>query len=260
MDSRPPLATGSRMRRTRCSHHFYGSSFGAEGTYGSEVERIDPDVARRRLAELDWWHTIEIAPGVVTPGGWDLRASAARLPWPPSLHGMRCLDIGTMDGFWAFELERRGAREVIASDVLDATRLDHFVADRLRGEQYRRNSERNFELAAELLGSRVQLRDVSVYDLDPAELGEFDVVMMGYVLQMLRDPLRALEAVRRVCRGHLILLETVSRPLDVLPAPLARLDARRDGSDWFVFNRRGMRKVLRLAGWVLEETTPLLHD
>src|SRR4051794_14340523 len=75
MDSRPPLATGSRMRRTRCLPHFYGSSFGAEGTYGSEVERIDPDVARRRLAELDWWHTIEIAPGVVTPGGWDLRAS-----------------------------------------------------------------------------------------------------------------------------------------------------------------------------------------
>jgi hypothetical protein len=77
---------------------------------------------------------------------------------------------------------------------------------------------------------------------------------------MLRDPLRGLEAVRRVCRGHLILLETVSRPLDVLPAPLARLDARSDGSEWFVFNRRGLRKALDLAGWVVEETTPLLRD
>ncbi len=83
---------------------------------------------------------------------------------------------------------------------------------------------------------------------------------MGYVLQMLRDPLRGLEAVRRVCRGHLILLDTVSRPLDWLPAPLARLDARRDGSEWFVFNRRGLRKTLDLAGWVVEETTPLLRD
>jgi len=83
---------------------------------------------------------------------------------------------------------------------------------------------------------------------------------MGYVLQMLRDPLRGLEAVRRVCRGHLILLETVSRPLDLLPAPLSRLDARRDGSEWFVFNRRGMRKALDIAGWVVEETTPLLRD
>jgi len=225
-----------------------------------KVAMIDPDVARRRVAELDWWHTIEVAPGVVTPGGWDLRVTAARLPWPPSLDGMRCLDIGTMDGFWAFELERRGAGEVVASDVLDATRLDHFVANRLRGERYRRNSERNFGLAAELLESRIELRDLNVYELDPAAVGEFDLVVMGYVLRMLRDPLRGLEAVRRVCRGHLILLEMVSRPLDLLPAPLSRLDARRDGSEWFVFNRRGMCKALDIAGWVVEETTPLLRD
>ena len=50
---------------------------------------------------------------------------------------------------------------------------------------------------------------------------------MGYVLQMLRDPLRGLEAVRGVCRGSLILLDTVSLPLSLLPAPLARLNARR---------------------------------
>jgi hypothetical protein len=68
----------------------------------------DAEAARARVAELDWWHTIEVAPGVVTPGGWDLRPTAERLPWPPSLAGMRCLDIGTMDRFWAFELERRG--------------------------------------------------------------------------------------------------------------------------------------------------------
>jgi len=78
--------------------------------------------------------------------------------------------------------------------------------------------------------------------------------------QMLRDPLRALETVRRVCRGRMILLETISRPLDLLPAPLARLDARHDGSEWFVFNRRGMRKALELTGWAVEEVTPLLKD
>ncbi len=165
-----------------------------------------------------------------------------------------------MDGFWAFELERRGAQEVVAGDVLDAHRLDHSVADRLSGSRFRRSSEQNFALAAELLGSRAELRDLNVYDLDPAEVGEFDLVVMGYVLQMLRDPLRGLEAVRRVCRGHLIVLDTVSRPLDLLPAPLARLDARRDGSEWFIFNRRGLHKALDLAGWVTEEATPVLKD
>jgi hypothetical protein len=53
----------------------------------------DADAAAR-VAGLDWWHTIEVAPGVVTPGGWDLRATAERVPWPPSLAGMRCLASG----------------------------------------------------------------------------------------------------------------------------------------------------------------------
>jgi hypothetical protein len=45
-----------------------------------------------------------------------------------------------------------------------------------------------------------------------------------------------------------------------LPSPLARLDARRDGSEWFVFNRRGLRKALGLTGWVVEAATSVLRD
>lgn len=207
------------------------------------------------MAEPDWWHTIEVAPALVTPGGWDLRPTAQWIPWP-ELAGKRCLDVGTMDGFWAFELERRGAGEVLATDVLDPMRLD----TRVFGRPGRRPSERNFALAAELLGSRARLRDLSVYDLDPADVGQFDVIVMGYVLQMLRDPLRALDTLRSVCRGHLILLDTISLPLELLPSPLARLDARRDGREWFVFNRRGLRKALELTGWTVEETTAVLRD
>lgn len=33
----------------------------------------------------------------------------SKLPLPDSLDGMRCLDVGTQNGFWAFELERRAA-------------------------------------------------------------------------------------------------------------------------------------------------------
>ncbi len=183
------------------------------------------------------------------------------MPWPGSLQGLRCLDIGTMDGFWAFELERRGGGEVVAIDLVDPERHDSPFSRRhgpptppraLRGTTFR--------LAADLLGSRADYRDLSVYDLDPGDIGEFDVVVMGYVLQMLRDPLRALEAVRGVCRGHLLLLETVSLPLSLVPSPLARLDARRDGSEWFVFNRRGLRKALELTGFDVEVVTPIFRD
>jgi tRNA (mo5U34)-methyltransferase len=213
------------------------------------------------VAELTWWHVIEIAPGLTTPGSWDLRPTAAQMPWPHRMSGARCLDVGTMDGFWAFEMERRGAAEVIALDLVDPARQDPFPDGRwptttapasLRG--------RTFAVAAELLGSGARHLDLNVYDLDPDVVGTFDVVVMGFVLQMLRDPLRGLEAIRRVCRGHLIVLDTVSRPLSLVPAPLARLDARHDGSEWFVFNRRGLTKALHLTGFVVDEVTPTLHD
>lgn len=61
---------------------------------------------------------MELAPGVVTSGWFDLRPIVDRMPWP-DVRGKRCLDIGTYDGFLAFELERRGAAEVVCTDVDD---------------------------------------------------------------------------------------------------------------------------------------------
>ncbi|MDX6481412.1 MAG: tRNA (mo5U34)-methyltransferase [Gaiellaceae bacterium] len=187
-----------------------------------------------------WWHVIELPDGSVTPGGWDLRETARRIPWP-DLTGKRCLDVGTADGFWAFEMERRGAAEVLATDY---------------PSPFQARTRQRFEQAREALGSSVGYEERDVFEVD----GEWDVVFMGYVLQMLRDPVGALQHLRSVCRGHLLVLETVSLPLEALPAPLARLDGRRDGREWFVFNRRGLRKAVELAGWEVEEQTGPLHD
>lgn len=52
----------------------------------------------------------------MTPGWFDLRPIVDRMPWP-DVRGKRCLDVGTWDGFLAFELERRGAAEVVATDI-----------------------------------------------------------------------------------------------------------------------------------------------
>jgi SAM-dependent methyltransferase len=210
-----------------------------------------------RIAEHEWWHTIDLAPGISTPGSWDLRPTSALMPWP-DVTGKRCLDVGTMDGFWAFELERRGAAEVVASDIA------HCAGD-ARAQSTAKGSpeplgKRRFALAAELLGSSAVYCERNVYDLDPSVDGEFDVVVMGYVLQMVRDPIRALGAIRSVCRGHLLLLDTVSLPLSLLPAPLARLDARRGAFEWFVFNRRGLIQAVDLAGFEVEKTTGILRD
>ena len=179
------------------------------------------------------------------------------MPWP-DVAGKRCLDVGTMDGFWAFELERRGAAEIVATDI--AHRDGDGRPKRPAGGSDEPLGKHRFALAAELLGSRAEYRLRSVYDLDPAVDGEFDVVVMGFVLQMLRDPLRALAAIRSVCREHLLLLDTVSLPLSLLPAPLARLDARRGAFEWFVFNRRGLIQAVDHAGFDVEQATGILRD
>jgi tRNA (mo5U34)-methyltransferase len=189
---------------------------------------------------VDWWHAIELPGGVITPGGWDLRDIAQRIPWP-DLNGKRCLDVGTADGFWAFEMERRGAAEVLATDL---------------PSPFQARARSRFEYARERLGSSVRYEERDVFELE----GEFDVLFAGYVLQMVRDPVGALAVMRQVCRGHLLLLDTVSLPLALIPAPVARLDARRDGREWFVFNRRGLRKAVELAGWTVDEQTGTLRE
>jgi tRNA (mo5U34)-methyltransferase len=188
----------------------------------------------------EWWHVIDLPNGSITPGGWDLRETATRIPWP-DLRGKRCLDVGTADGFWAFEMEKRGAADVLATDL---------------PTPFQARARERFDHARDALGSRVHYDEVDVMELE----GEYDVVFAGYVLQMVRDPVGALAHLRSVCRGHLLLLETVSLPLELLPVPLARLDARRDGREWFVFNRRGLRKAVELAGWNVEEQTGVLRD
>jgi tRNA (mo5U34)-methyltransferase len=165
----------------------------------------------------------------------DRRPVAAELPWPP-LAGKRCLDIGTADGFWALEMERRGAADVVATDV---------------GTPFARHAR----VRLDAVESSVRYEECSVYDLE----GEYDLAFMGWVLQTLDDPIRALKAVRRVAK-QLLVLDTVSVPLLLIPAPLARLDARRDGGECFVFNPRGLRKALELAGWRVDAQTGILRE
>ena len=86
----------------------------------SALERTE---LRQRVKQHPfWYHTIDIAPGVATPGWFDLRSVVDLMPWP-DVRGKRCLDIGTFDGFYAFELERRGAAEVVAVDIEDLRAL-----------------------------------------------------------------------------------------------------------------------------------------
>lgn len=196
---------------------------------------IDTGDLRRQIAELEWYHTLDLAPGITTPGWFDTRQVPLKIPMPASLEGCRCLDIGTFDGFWAFEMERRGG-EVTAVDVIDPMKWDWPVdsEEAVVTEIARRKSAgRGFELARAALGSRVNRELVSVYDLDAVEIGTFDFVYLGSLLLHLRDPVRALERVRSVCRGTLLVVDAIDLEMSLLAPrrPVAELDGL--GRPWW---------------------------
>jgi tRNA (mo5U34)-methyltransferase len=218
-----------------------------------------PSEALERIAEVPlWYHTIEVMPGVTTRGYFDLRPVVEELPWP-DVRGQRCLDVGTSDGFLAFELERRGAGEVVATDIADHEQWDWPPRIRAQGIDYLNavagaRKGAGFEVARALLGSSVELEEISVYDLNPERLGRFDVVVCGSLLLHLRDPLGALLAIHSVCEGAFLSTDQVDlvRSLASRNRPLLRIDGTSDLCHWLLPNAAAHRRMIEAAGFDVE--------
>jgi tRNA (mo5U34)-methyltransferase len=186
----------------------------------------DPERDRlRKLADdyqasYGWWHSIDLGHGVVTTGyksAEHLRNELTAMRFP-DVRGRSVLDIGAWDGFYSFEAERRGAARVVALDhfvwCLD-TPAQHGYVERCRREgvtpqpyetvpEIWRPDElpgkRGFDLAHGLLESKVESVVDDFSSLDLQELGSFDVVLFLGVLYHLKDPVGALERLRRLTR------------------------------------------------------------
>ena len=186
------------------------------------MKQPDADEARSFLATADFiWHQrFQLAPGVFTPGASDIEWLLGAAGLPADLSGQTVLDIGTSNGGAAFIAERRGAKEVVAVDIYGPERFGVLAL-------------RDF------LGSNIRFIQASIYQL-PSLIGEqFDVVLFLGVLYHLRHPLLALDAIRALTRGA-VLLETAvaDHELGTLrSAPLVRFYERDelggDSSNWF---------------------------
>lgn len=164
-----------------------------------------PRVATDPAACL-WYHTMDL-PGLGTVGGysWDLRPTIdAYLGHFDGFAGRRCLDVGPASGYLTFEMERRGAAEVVSVDLDVSARLGDIVpfADpRFDAEAARAQLARvldqvqdGYWLAHRLLGSKARVHYGTAYRL-PSALGRFDVAMIGMMLPHVRDPFAVLEQV-----------------------------------------------------------------
>jgi tRNA (mo5U34)-methyltransferase len=141
---------------------------------------------------LKWTHSINLGDGLVTPGRWPPNPLVLKAFEGVDFRGKKVLDIGCWDGLWSFEAERRGAREVYATDL---------VAHRPLQESG------TFALASRLLASRAHYHpDLSVYDVGRLGVSDFDVVLFLGVYYHLKDPLLALARLRQVMHPGAILV------------------------------------------------------
>lgn len=208
------------------------------------------------VAQYRWYHTLDLGHGVVTGGMFDHRPVVDRYLLPADLSGLRCLDVGTMDGFWAFEMERRGAAEVVAVDLDDPEALDWPVS--LRAGTVKTLDETKalrFDLARHALGSKVERRIRSVYDLG-SDLGSFDLVFCGDLLVHLKDPVTAVERIRAVCRGRAVVCTPILRTGLRSRLGRRRAVAELDGIDefqWWLLSQAALERLMLAAGFARVE-------
>jgi tRNA (mo5U34)-methyltransferase len=134
---------------------------------------------KKQIAELEtlgFYHSIELPNGEILPGLLSvdrLRNRLAQFEIPSDLRGKRVLDIGAWDGFYTFEMERRGAHVV----ALDLFRNEKFL------------------LARDLVKSKAEYVVGDICRLSSRDLGRFDIVLFFGVLYHVKHPLMALENV-----------------------------------------------------------------
>ena len=173
---------------------------------------------------------------------------------PSDLHGWTVLDIGCNAGFYAFEMKRRGAAEVVAIDT---------------DERYLRQAR----FAAEHQQLDVDFRRLSVYEV-PQLRRRFDLVLFLGVIYHLRHPLLALDVLRRFAVGRLLVFQTLlggsyvtmsveddysfgsGTPFEDERFPRMHFIEHRyadDDTNWWVPNRGCAEALLRSSGFTIVE-------
>ncbi len=217
---------------------------------------------QRRAEELAWYHTFDLPDGTTTRGMFDHRRFVHRLPIPASLAGTRCLDAAAADGFFGFEMARRGAAEVVSLDLPDPNDQD-FAG--VPGQRYEAGMEgranKCFDLVREATGLDVKRVDGSLYEVDELGLGDFDFVFLGNILLHLRDPILALQKLRTVTSGHFLSVEPVSFPQSILrPFTATGQFSHYDDNTFWTPSLKGHRAMVVAGGFdVIARGGPILQ-
>jgi tRNA (mo5U34)-methyltransferase len=222
---------------------------------------------------ITWFHSIDLGNGEVTPGikpAATLANETLALNLSEDLSGHSALDIGAWDGYFSYELERRGA-DVVALDHY-AWSTDHAAWARYHTEMARTGGvtkppdeapgvwdpvglpgRAGFDYARKRLNSSIKPWVGDFMTMDLSTLGKFDVVLFLGVLYHLKDPFLALRRLREVTKGTAV-IETASVTLpgwtdDRLWMFIESVELNDDASNWWTPTSAGLVAACRAAGF-----------
>jgi len=213
---------------------------------------MSTDELKKHVNSIKWFHRIDLGNGIITPGRSKSHEKLQTLKMDKNLSGKTVLDIGAWDGFFSFEAERRGASRILATDYYVWNNDKHW------------GSKKGFELARNALNSKVEDKDIDVFDLSPETVGSFDLVLFLGVLYHLRYPLLALEKVASVTKNQLI-LETQVDMLNIKRPVLAfypNNELAHDSGSWWAPNISATEYMLKDVGFKkvkMVSKTPLIY-
>ncbi len=183
--------------------------------------QLDPafqaSLSKRRegadLSDFVWYHAFELPDGRVLPGAWDLRGHETAYLGGVDIAGKRVLELGPATGYLTFYMERMGAEVVsfeagfdVSIDTLPVKgRDDPEGKRRVMQDTIDRNHDAWWYLHR-TLGSSAKFVQGSIYDM-PADLGTFDITLVGAILLHLREPWGALSQAAQRTTDTMIVTE-----------------------------------------------------
>lgn len=211
----------------------------------SELKRLEP-----------WFHRIDLGNGLYTKTesviGEPLEHprptwEKVKVCLPDELAGKTVLDVGCNAGFYAIETKRRGAARVLGIDS-------------------QRNLISQALFVRNVLGLDIEYRRMSVYELDPHDLGQFDITLALGLLYHCKHLVLALEKLFAVTR-ELLIIETAVYPPEKAPPsftyevgglkpvlhPLAYVENSPDAKEaiynWFLPGVNSLQALLKSVGF-----------
>jgi tRNA (mo5U34)-methyltransferase len=225
---------------------------------------LSPDKISAELQRLQpWFHRIDLGGGVFTKTesaiGEPVEHPAptwetVKACLPGDLSGKTVLDVGCNAGFYSIEMKRGGATRVLGVDS-------------------QRNLIRQATFVREVLGLDIDYQRLSVYDLDPHVLGQFDVTLALGLIYHCKHLVLALEKLFAVTR-ELLVIETAIYPPERAPSsfvydvggiqptlhPLAYVENTSDAKEaiynWFLPSVEALSALLRNVGFDELEVFP----